>query len=321
MIEIGRRNYLIYLVLPQPLKTRLLTLESRARLDRINALANGETFSGEAAAQYDRLHRYGGPEQTEYPAEVLATEVWPREGYGRAVELGAGGGHFTALIARRARAVVAVEPVPDLQRAIELRCRREGLSNVEILGATALEINRHLGRASIDSAFMIHSLHHFHRRPEVFAALARVVRPGGRLFVVEPHHNIRRVVRLVRKYLTIYRPRGLWRQELKWGTHDFLTIGELRSLCRGSGFGEVRISGYWLPGVRRTLGDDQRRRCRVERELGRVPGLRHFAAELSLEARRTQDCARAPYLPGPPGDRAAQVEQGNRVFFIGGFKP
>jgi SAM-dependent methyltransferase len=56
-------------------------------------------------------------------------------------------------------------------------------------------INRafNLGEASVDSAFILQSLHHFHRRAEVFRALGRVVRPGGRLFVAEPHHNLRRM--------------------------------------------------------------------------------------------------------------------------------
>ncbi len=35
-IEIGRRNYLFYLVLPHPMKMALLTEVSRGRLDRIN---------------------------------------------------------------------------------------------------------------------------------------------------------------------------------------------------------------------------------------------------------------------------------------------
>jgi hypothetical protein len=35
-IEIGRRHYLLYLLLPHPLTSRLLTAASRAKVDRIN---------------------------------------------------------------------------------------------------------------------------------------------------------------------------------------------------------------------------------------------------------------------------------------------
>src|SRR5439155_25999293 len=96
--------------------------------------------------------------------------------------------------------VIAIEPVADLQKVARERCAAARLDNVEVVGATAFDLGAHVPAGSIDSAFLIQSLHHFHRRPEVFAELGRVVRPGGRLYLVEPHHNLRRVGRLARKY-------------------------------------------------------------------------------------------------------------------------
>ena len=129
MIEIGGRNYLLYLVLPHPMKIVLLSGESRARLDRINSGFNERAYSGEGAEEYDRIHRYEGDAQHEYPARLLVEKVWgagTRPGsvgdYGRALEIGAGSGYFTTLIARRARSVVAVEPVVDMQNVIRARC-------------------------------------------------------------------------------------------------------------------------------------------------------------------------------------------------------
>lgn len=284
-IEIGRRHYLAYLLLPHRTKTALLSHESRERLDGINRAFNERIYSSTGAREYDRIHRYDEAEQHDHPVRALVDGQWVADGYGRALELGAGSGYFTTLIARHAGSVLAVEPVPDMQEVLAERCRRAGLGNVTVVGATAADLTAHVADASIDSAFVLQSLHHFHRRDEVFRALGRVMRPGGRLFLVEPHHNLRRVARLSWKYLTRYRAPAFWRDERNWATHDFLTRGEVHALCRLGGFTDVRIEGYWIPFSRR-LVPDARRRFMLERAAGRLPGLRHFAAVLAVVARR-----------------------------------
>ena len=290
-IEIARRHYLLYLLLPHWAKVALLSPGSRARLDRINLAFNDTLYSGEGADDYDRIHAYGTEQRHEYPAHALVESVWAPEGYGRALELGAGSGYFTTAIARRAQSVVAVEPVADMRAVIDKRCRDAGLSNVTTLAGTAFDLADRVPDAAIDSALVLQSLHHFHRRPEVFAALGRVVRPGGRLYLVEPHHNLRRVARLLRKYATTYRRPSFWGDERNWATHDFLTRGELRTLCRHGGFGDVRITGYWIPFSRR-LVPEPRRRFDAEHRLGRLPLVRHLAAVLAVEARRDAGAAR-----------------------------
>jgi ubiquinone/menaquinone biosynthesis C-methylase UbiE len=284
-IEIAHRHYLLYLLLPHGPKVALLSPGSRARLDRINLAFNEALYSGNGAADYDRIHRYVEDEAHEYPTRALVEDVWPGPtGYGRALELGAGSGYFTAAIARRAESVVAVEPVADLRAVIGRRCRDAGLSNVTMVAGTAFDLAHHVPDASIDTAFVLQSLHHFHRRPEVFAALGRVVRPGGRLYLVEPHHNLRRIGRLLRKYVTTYRRPAFWSDERNWATHDFVTRGEVRALCRAGGFDDVRISGYWIP-FSRWLVPEARARFEAEHRLGRLPLVRHLAAVLAVEAR------------------------------------
>lgn len=287
-IEIGRSHYLAYLLLPHSVKIALLSQESRRRLDSINRAFNERIYSSEGATEYDRIHRYAEAEQHDYPVRELVDSRWVAGGYGRALELGAGSGYFTTLIAAHADLMLAVEPVPDMQAVLTARCRRAGLDHVQVVGATAFDLPTHVGEASVDSAFILQSLHHFHRRDEVFRALGRVVRPGGRLFVVEPHHNLRRVARLFGKYLTQYRAPAFWRDEQNWATHDFLTRAELRALCRQGGFTDVRMEGYWIPFSRRLI-PDPRVRFGWERTAGRLPGLRHFAAVVAMTARRRDD--------------------------------
>ena len=286
LIEIGSRNYLLFLVLPHPVKMAFLSETSRTKLDTINQLFNETAYSGEGASNYDQIHRYAEAEQHEHPCRTLIEEVWAPEGYGRALDLGAGSGYFTTMIARRAKSVLAAEPVPDMQRTLRARCRAEGVNNVEVLETSVFGLREHVPDRSIDSALILQSLHHLHRREEVFAALGVVFRPGGRLFLVEPHHNTRRAARLFRAYIAEYRKPAFRSDERNWATHDFLTRREIRALCRRGGFEDVRITGYWIPFSRRIL-PDPRRRFRTERLLGVIPGLRHFAAVLAVEARRS----------------------------------
>ena len=284
-MKAGPWGFLLYIVLPQPAKMAVLPDELRGQLDRINLATNVGMYSGQGATAYDATHRYAEAEHHEYPAQQLVEDAWPGRGYGRALELGAGSGYFTRLIARRADAVTAVEPVPDMQRVLRQGSEAHGITNVEILAVSATELPDRLPPHSVDSALVIQSLHHMHRRREVFEALAKVVRPGGRLLMLEPHHNLRRVLRLARKWLQYYRAREFWSREINWGTHDFLTCGELRVLCRDGGFERPRITGYWFPYMSR-LVPDPARRFRLESRLGRIPGLRHMAGVLAIETRR-----------------------------------
>lgn len=280
----GPWRFLLYIVLPQPAKMAFLPRDLKGQLDRINLAGNVGMYSGRGATAYDATHRYAEAEHHEYPAQQLVEDVWPGRGYGRALELGAGSGYFTRSIASRADTVTAVEPVPDMQRVLREGCEAYGIGNVEILGVSAAELPDRLPPHSVDSALVIQSLHHMHRRPEVFEALGRVLRPGGRLLMVEPHHNLRRIARLARKWLRYYRAREYWSREINWGTHDFLTCGEIRALCRHGGFERPRITGYWFPYTSR-LVPDPARRFRLESHLGRLPGVRHMAGVLAIETR------------------------------------
>lgn len=283
-IEIGARNYLLYKLLPHEMKMRMMPPDSAARLDDINERFNEQKHSGERATGYDRRHGYDA-EHHEETARQLVTERWAPDGYGDALEIGAGSGYFSVLIARRAKSVIAVEPVADLRAVIEERCRSEGVGNVRAVGATAFDLRADVPDHSVDAALIVHSLHHIHRREEVFHELGRVVRPGGRLFLLEPHHNVRRVARLAKRYLRAQRGAAFARDELRWATHDFVTAGELRRLCARGGFGDVRVTGHWLPYSRRVVRDGGRR-VALEERLCRLPIVRHLAGVLAVEARR-----------------------------------
>jgi SAM-dependent methyltransferase len=188
----------------------LLTADSRRELDRINQAVNEAIHSGERATSYDRAHRYDEEEQHEYPTRVLVSESWAPGGYGRVLEVGAGTGYFTALIASRAESVIALEPVPDLRKILEARCEAEGLMNVKVTGfrrkalpvrAPAPSIPRSSSRACI---ICIAGL--------TFEAPTRGPSRGPPVHGRAPSQRAP-AARLLRHYLMTYRARDFWTDE------------------------------------------------------------------------------------------------------------
>jgi SAM-dependent methyltransferase len=90
--------------------------------------------------------------------------------------VGCGEGHWTALLARRGAAVVGVDvSEPRLARALRRR------SSASFLRMDAEELE--FADASFDKAVSFCVVEHFQRDERVLAHLARVVRPGGGLFL------------------------------------------------------------------------------------------------------------------------------------------
>ena len=102
-------------------------------------------------------------------------------------DLGCGTGQLAETIAPRVRRVVAVDGSADMLDAA--RTRLEGLPNVEIrqgdLEALPLEAE------SLDAAMLSLVLHYSPDPARALAEVARVLRPGGRLLVVDmlPHER------------------------------------------------------------------------------------------------------------------------------------
>jgi SAM-dependent methyltransferase len=126
---------------------------------------------GAQAQSYDRA-------RPSYPPEAVAWLAGALEvGRGRRiVDLAAGTGKFTALIAGLGAHLVAVEPVPAMRERL-----RQRLPGVPVLASLAEKLPFAAG--SIDGVTVAQAFHWFDARAAM-AELRRVIRPGGRLGLV-----------------------------------------------------------------------------------------------------------------------------------------
>jgi len=98
-------------------------------------------------------------------------------------DLGAGEGTFTQLLARRAKQVVAVDASPKMVEFASDLARKNGLTNVEFrLGD--LE-SPPIAESSCDLVFLSQSLHHALHPVKAVAAAFRILKPGGRVIILD----------------------------------------------------------------------------------------------------------------------------------------
>jgi ubiquinone/menaquinone biosynthesis C-methylase UbiE len=116
-------------------------------------------------------------------AIVAATQVRP----GMLVaDIGAGTGLFTLLFAEAVGAggrVVAVDISKVFVDNIVRRAREQKLSNVT--GIVSTQDDPRLPAHSLDVAFVCDTYHHFEQPEKMLAAIARALKPGGTLVVID----------------------------------------------------------------------------------------------------------------------------------------
>jgi SAM-dependent methyltransferase len=168
-----------------------------------------------------------------WPAEVVDVPGLPRSA--TVLEVGAGTGKLTRVLARAYARVLAVEPAEEMRRLLVARCPA-----ADAIDGTAQELP--LADASVDAVFVAEAFHKFQDERSV-AELARVLRPGGALVLLwnipggpwEP--AIDDVERLLLE-------RGPKPEEVSYDPLDLdgphYTSGAWRRPFEGSRFGELR---------------------------------------------------------------------------------
>lgn len=114
--------------------------------------------------------------------ERLLTALAPDPG-ARLLELGAGMGRFTYLLAERGFRVTAVDLSEEL---LSLLRRNDPTSTIETRCGDACSLER-LRLGSFDAAVGFFFMHHLDRIADLASSLARVLSPGGRITFCEPN--------------------------------------------------------------------------------------------------------------------------------------
>ena len=142
---------------------------------------HAELTKQEFARQADRFATASavtGEDLTQRIVDALGTDA-----EGTVLDVACGPGIVSAALARRARAVVALDITPAMLAQAQTRCAAAGLRNVTFRegSATALPFVD----AAFDAVVTRLSLHHFPEPAQALAEIARVLRPGGACVVAD----------------------------------------------------------------------------------------------------------------------------------------
>lgn len=99
-------------------------------------------------------------------------------------DLGAGTGYFSVRLARAVPQgrVFGVDLEPSMVRYLDERARREGITNLTGVLATASDARI---PEPVDVILVVDTHHHLDDRPSYYRALQRSLRPGGRVVIVD----------------------------------------------------------------------------------------------------------------------------------------
>lgn len=98
-------------------------------------------------------------------------------------DLGAGDGNFSLLLAQTAVKVLAVDSSAKMLEVGREQALRHGIENVEFLLGDMEEIP--IGDSVVDVAFFSQSLHHALHPAQAIRQAARILRPGGRVVILD----------------------------------------------------------------------------------------------------------------------------------------
>lgn len=159
-----------------------------ARLTAINAERSAEAaaYFAAHAAEWDRLRGLHVASEAVDEAILRALGEQP---LGQMIDIGTGTGTMIQLLAPRADHVIGIDRSPEMLRFGRARLLQQGIGNAELRQGDMTGLN--LPAAAADTVVLHQVLHYSHRPAAVITEAARILKPGGRLLVVDvaPHHH------------------------------------------------------------------------------------------------------------------------------------
>jgi ubiquinone/menaquinone biosynthesis C-methylase UbiE len=190
-----------------------------------------ELTKQEFARQADRFATASAVTDTDLTQRIV--DALGAEGTGTVLDVACGPGIVSAALARRARAVVALDITPAMLAKAEARCAAAGFGNVTFRegSATALPF----ADGAFDAVVTRLSLHHFREPARALAEMARVLRPGGACVVADIASSEDPEESALHNALEVLRDPSHVRM---------LSPSELRALIAGAGFA-IEAEATW----------------------------------------------------------------------------
>jgi ArsR family transcriptional regulator len=179
----GRLARLLVDLVPESDPAVALDLERLAGIRQTRGEAAAAYFR-DNAARWDRIRSLHVDEKE---VERALLELLPADGIHDLLDLGTGTGRMLELFAPRVARAVGVDLSREMLAVARVNLQRAGLANCSVRHGDMYQLP--LPGAAFD-AVLIHQVLHYAERPAaVIAEAARVLRPGGRLLVVDfaPH--------------------------------------------------------------------------------------------------------------------------------------
>ena len=138
-------------------------------------------------------------------------------------DIGCGDGAMALEAARWARRVIGIDRSDDVLERAKARAARRQVTNVEWKKGDLARLP--LRDAAVDIALLSHSLHHASDPERAVAEAARVLRPGGRLLILD-----------------LQRHDQTWVRARFGDRHLGFSAGDLTALVAGAGFAGARVT-------------------------------------------------------------------------------
>ncbi|HTS01260.1 MAG TPA: methyltransferase domain-containing protein, partial [Thermoanaerobaculia bacterium] len=163
-------------------------------------------------------------------------------------DVGCGTGLLTLGLAAVAGRVHAVDSSERMVRLAREKVRRAGLGNVTVRKASAEDLP--FADATLDGVFAFHLLRHLPRPAEALAEFGRVVKPGGRVVLVELEPHGHRALREATGSVHLGLPRETVRAGLKRARFVDPRFSALDAYRVPSEDGETSLPTYLVDAVR-----------------------------------------------------------------------
>lgn len=256
-------------------------LSTKARPLGSNSASGLEAAYDRQAAEYDamRYERGEGPFFDQLEGQLLCEALSPRAGI-HILDLPTGTGRSALALARAGAHVTAVDISAKMLCQAERKARRESLSSIKFLKASAFELPFEDNRFDAVSSFKFFHLLDEADKQKALSEMRRVLKPGGRLVAEFNSPFYGGVFAFYRYYFRKKRP-GQMRKKC-------LFPGQVGPYFDGMNIvGRIGVKLPFAGAISRVSG--QRAMLWLNRGIGRVPVLRQFCYCLLIVAEKPQE--------------------------------